>query len=377
MKENYNVPVNHKGKGLQPQILLVDDELTLGKGLEKILKKEGYTVDYATTGQGALDFFGQKPYDLLVADLRLPDIDGLEVIKKAKGKNPDLQVIIITGYGTVPSAVGAMKMGVFDYLSKPFTKNEFVDSVQGALETIYAPMLKEAAQQRETAAIQERTAREKAFKHEVWDRAFEALGNDPIPYEAKNAVISGDFAWITDHLDRLSNDQFRALLTSVETEASLIQSREGSPVLEESPEESASWIDRRGLWEKGFEALGKSPIPNEVKNAVVSGDFGWITDHLDQLSDNQFRSLLTSVETEVSLIEKKEVAQILERTAEDRTFWVDLLERGSFALRDYRISNDAKAAILSGDLLWIKEHAGDLSEKQLRWIISRLEMESW
>ena len=71
------------------------------------------------------------------------------------------------------------------------------------------------------------------------------------------------------------------------------------------------------------------------------------------------------------------MAQALERIAEDRAFWGDLMQQGSFALGDYRISSEAKAAIVSGDLLWIKEHVGELSEKQLRWILSRLEMESW
>lgn len=70
-------------------------------------------------------------------------------------------------------------------------------------------------------------------------------------------------------------------------------------------------------------------------------------------------------------------SQVLELTAEDRGFWADLMQQGSFALGDYRISSAAKAAIVSGDLLWIKAHVGELIEKQLRWILSRLEMESW
>ena len=88
MRGNMSTSTDYKGSIPPPKILLVDDEMTLGKGLEKILTTEGYTVDYATTGQGALDYFGQKPYDLLVADLRLPDIDGMEVVKKGQRKKP-------------------------------------------------------------------------------------------------------------------------------------------------------------------------------------------------------------------------------------------------------------------------------------------------
>ncbi|OGP52117.1 MAG: hypothetical protein A2Y79_12520 [Deltaproteobacteria bacterium RBG_13_43_22] len=296
MRGNMDVYMENKGAVPPPNILLVDDEMTLGRGLEKILRKEGYTVDYATTGQGALDYFGQKPYDLLVADLRLPDIDGMEVVKKAKGENPELPVIIITGYGSVPSAVGAMKLGVSDYLSKPFTKNEFVDSVQGALKERYGPMLKETPAKREMPTLPNRAAMDKAFRQDVL---------------------------------------------------------------------------------RGFETLGNGPIPMEAKNAMVGGDFQWINENLDHLSEKQFRSILSLMETEATVIEKREVAQALERIAEDRAFWGDLMQQGSFALGDYRISSEAKAAIVSGDLLWIKEHVGELSEKQLRWILSRLEMESW
>src|SRR4030042_4432329 len=296
MRGNMDVYMENKGAVPPPNILLVDDEMTLGRGREKILRKEGYTGDYATTGQGALDYFGQKPVDLLGADLRLPDIDGMEVVKKAKGENPELPVIIITGYGGVPSAVGAMKLGVSDYLSKPFTKNEFVDSVQGALKERYGPMHKETPAKRETPALPNRAAMDKAFRQEVL---------------------------------------------------------------------------------RGFETLGNGPIPMEAKNAMIGGDFQWINENLDHLSEKQFRSILSLRETEATVIEKREVAQALERIAEDRAFWGDLMQQGSFALGDYRISSEAKAAIVSGDLLWIKEHVGELSEKQLRWILSRLEMESW
>jgi DNA-binding response OmpR family regulator len=296
MNGQIDIRTEAQGTAPHPHILLVDDEVTLGKGLEKILKKEGYAVDYATTGQGALDYFGQKPYDLLVADLRLPDIDGMEVVKRAKGKRPDLPVIIITGYGSVPSAVGAMKIGVFDYLSKPFTKNEFVDSVQGALQETAVKIPIKTEEKKEKATVVDRMAKDKAFRQDIL---------------------------------------------------------------------------------RGFETLGEGLISKEAKNAMVGGDLQWINENLDRLSETQFRSLLSLMETEATVIEKREVVQVLERTAEDRRFWMDLMKKGSLALEDYRISSEAKAAIVSGDLLWIKEHVGELSEKQLRWILSRLEMENW
>ena len=119
---------------IPPQILLMEDESSIGQGLKMILSEEGYGVDWAMTGKSALDTLGKKGFDLLVADLRLPDIDGMDVVKQVKENQPGTEVIIITGYGSVPSAVEAMKVGVFDYLPKPFTDDVFKEAVEGALK---------------------------------------------------------------------------------------------------------------------------------------------------------------------------------------------------------------------------------------------------
>ena len=118
-----------------PQVLIMEDEVSVAKGLGMVLSEEGYKVDLAMTGRSALDSFNQKMFDLLVADLRLPDIDGMEVIRQVKRRRPDTEVLVITGYSTVTTAVEAMKLGASDYLSKPFTEDEFLSAVKGALVT--------------------------------------------------------------------------------------------------------------------------------------------------------------------------------------------------------------------------------------------------
>jgi PAS domain S-box-containing protein len=118
----------------QPQILLMEDEPSVAQGLRTILSDEGYVVDLAITGQGALDTMNHKNFDLLVADLRLPDMDGMDVVKRIKDESPETDVIVITGYATIPSAVEAMKNGVGDYLPKPFTDDEFKEAVTGILK---------------------------------------------------------------------------------------------------------------------------------------------------------------------------------------------------------------------------------------------------
>ena len=119
---------------VQPHVLLMEDESSVAQGLYMILTEEGYDVDLAKTGQSALDILSQKEFDLLVADLRLPDMDGTEVIKLVKKKQPKTEVIAITGYGSISSAVETMKAGATEYLPKPFTEEEFMTKVEKVID---------------------------------------------------------------------------------------------------------------------------------------------------------------------------------------------------------------------------------------------------
>ena len=103
-----------QGIGYSPglhHILLVEDEPNVAKGLEMILSDEGYGVEIAPSGRAALEKFHGNGFDLVVSDLRLPDIDGLEVIKDIKELRPKTKVIIITGYPSISSAVDAVRDG--------------------------------------------------------------------------------------------------------------------------------------------------------------------------------------------------------------------------------------------------------------------------
>lgn len=213
---------------IPPHILVVEDEVNVAKGLKMVLDEEGYSVDLAADGHSALDRFKGNGIDLVVADLRLPDINGMDVLKSMKAAKPTTEAIIITGYPSVETVVESKKLGVRDYLRKPFSQEEFLTSVNEAL-------------------------REKVRE---------------------------------------------------ETDARL---------------------------------------------ATETG----------------------------RLIQKREVMKILNRTSEDRKFWVDLLENGSEALTGYQLSRDARAAIVSGDLMWLNDNVGELNQKQLAFIYKRLEREAW
>ncbi|HHM23892.1 MAG TPA: sigma-54-dependent Fis family transcriptional regulator [Bacteroidetes bacterium] len=106
------------------RILVVDDDQLLHEFLVETLRRAGYTVDGAETANDAIEKIKKNPYHLVITDLRLPDRNGLGVLQAAKKINPDMGVIVITAYGTVENAVEAMKVGAFDYLTKPFSADQ-------------------------------------------------------------------------------------------------------------------------------------------------------------------------------------------------------------------------------------------------------------
>ncbi len=117
------------------KILIVDDEAFICENLERILGEEHYDTVVAQTGQTALESLRANQVDLVFLDLNLPDMHGLDILKHIKSLDPDLLVIIITGYASVESAVEALKMGAYDYIKKPFKADVIKLIVRLALET--------------------------------------------------------------------------------------------------------------------------------------------------------------------------------------------------------------------------------------------------
>lgn len=107
------------------RILVIDDDLTVCTSCQKIVAKAGYPVDYSLSGHEALQMMEHRAYDIVFTDLKMAEMGGLEVLRFIMGKDPDIVVVVITGYATVASAVETMKRGAYDYLPKPFTLGEF------------------------------------------------------------------------------------------------------------------------------------------------------------------------------------------------------------------------------------------------------------
>jgi ATP-dependent Lon protease len=117
----------------QHKILVVDDEIITRQNLEHVFKKDGYHVNTASNGSEALDFLEKSAFDVIVTDLKMGKVDGMTVLEKAKAVNPSTEVIIITGYATVSTAIEAMKKGSYHYLTKPLKLDEIRSTIQKAL----------------------------------------------------------------------------------------------------------------------------------------------------------------------------------------------------------------------------------------------------
>jgi CheY-like chemotaxis protein len=111
------------------RILAVDDESIVLDSFRKILVLAGYSIDTVENGPEALGLIQKNDYDFVFTDLKMPEMDGIEVTKAVKHLRPDIDVIMITGYATIESAVETMKYGAMDYVQKPFTEDELVDFV--------------------------------------------------------------------------------------------------------------------------------------------------------------------------------------------------------------------------------------------------------
>jgi len=115
-------------------ILVIDDERVICEGCRMSLSEKGHTVDICMSGKAGLEAVMEGTYDLVLLDMKLPDLDGMDILKTVRKTKPSVYVIVMTGYSTVQNAVEAMKIGAFDYLSKPFTEDELVVAVDKAAE---------------------------------------------------------------------------------------------------------------------------------------------------------------------------------------------------------------------------------------------------
>lgn len=117
-----------------PRILVIDDDPTILDLIAETLSTNGYEVATAPSGESGIRELERNSYDLVLSDLVMPDVDGMEVLNHAANSSPKTVCIIITGYGTIKSSVEAIKGGAFDYISKPITSGELLVVIEKALK---------------------------------------------------------------------------------------------------------------------------------------------------------------------------------------------------------------------------------------------------
>ncbi|MBU0552985.1 sigma-54 dependent transcriptional regulator [Myxococcota bacterium] len=120
---------------MSERILVADDELSLRKTLGILLRRLGYEVETAADGQEALEALSAAPFDAVITDLKMPRLDGMELLREIVSRWAEMPVIIITAHGTVETAVNAVKLGAFDFITKPYDKDELRKVVEKALAT--------------------------------------------------------------------------------------------------------------------------------------------------------------------------------------------------------------------------------------------------
>jgi len=192
--------------------LVIDDEQIVLESVSALLTDEGFEVDVSLDGRQGLDWAIERNYDVVLTDIRMPDIGGMKVLRDVKRINPMLPVIMITGYASIESAVQAMKLGAAEYIEKPFEPEQLLDAVSRALG-----ISKEAEEQglihrEEVAKVLDRAESDDDFFMKLLEHSVDALDEYDLTKAEKLAIVTGDVLWIEEQLGRLTRAQRRMLI---------------------------------------------------------------------------------------------------------------------------------------------------------------------
>jgi DNA-binding NtrC family response regulator len=188
------------------RILVVDDEPVVGESCRRILADEGHRIDVALSGREGLTRAFAEHFDLVITDLKMPDLDGLLLARQVRDGRPKTAVVIITGYGSIPSAVEAVRLGVTEYLEKPFTPEELSEAVHKALAAA-APAPPQTIEADLVRNVLRRAAHEPEFGRRLLTEGSRVLSGLTLSPEARAAIVSGDLAWIESECGELSDDE--------------------------------------------------------------------------------------------------------------------------------------------------------------------------
>ncbi|MBN2325433.1 MAG: response regulator [Spirochaetes bacterium] len=202
-----------QGRATEARALVIDDEQIVLDSVKRILSAENFAVDVSLESPGGLDLALKNDYDIVLTDIRMPEIGGMRILRDIKRVKPSIPVVIITGFATVGSAVQAMKLGASDYLEKPFTPEELTQRVRQALEKARSqePELQEVVHKKTVIEVLERAASDSDFVARLYYEGADALDEYELTGPEKLAILTGDVSWIEEHIGPLSKTQMRWL----------------------------------------------------------------------------------------------------------------------------------------------------------------------
>jgi len=202
------------------KILVIDDEQIILDSVKKILGAEDFEVDPAISSREGLERAMNQDYDLVLTDIRMPEIGGMRILRDIKRCKPAVPVVIFTGYATVQSAVQAMKLGASDYIEKPFTPDMLLITVKKVLEKAASeiPEKQELIHKDEVIRILERAAVDSEFVTSLFYYGPEALQDYDLTGPEKLAILTGDIQWIESQIGELTPQQKRWLESRLSAE---------------------------------------------------------------------------------------------------------------------------------------------------------------
>jgi len=195
------------------KVLVIDDEQVVLNSVKRILGQADFDVETTLSGRQGLEWALNKTYDVILTDIRMPDIGGMIILRDIKRTKPEVPVMIITGYASVQSAVQAMKLGAADYVEKPFTPDQLLKAVDLAIEiaTTTKPEKQTLIHQEQILAILDRAATDGDFVYNLLHHWADALEAYHLTGPEKLALLTGDVEWIEKYTGPLTEIQKRWL----------------------------------------------------------------------------------------------------------------------------------------------------------------------
>ncbi|MCK8602022.1 ATP-binding response regulator [Desulfoferrobacter suflitae] len=251
-----------------PRVLVIDDEEIARISCQRVLKREGIQVTLASSGRAGLETLMREPHDLVLVDLKMPEMDGVEVARRIQHFDPNIVVIIITGYATIESAVAVMKEGAYDYLPKPFTPDELLIVVRRGLE-------KKRLDQESRALREEKEAMERNFVTMVTHQLRSPLAAIFQYIEVLLSNIGGELSEVQREMLERARERLDGLLQLINDWLDMSRIQAGEILHRLRPVELSSCVDAAmagvelAAREKGVQIVTKLPHDLPRVNADI------------------------------------------------------------------------------------------------------------